>query len=486
MKTAYQIAIIGAGFSGIVAALRFKAAGIHDFVILEKADEIGGTWRDNIYPGCACDVPSNLYSIANQPNPNWSEMYAPQAEIWEYMKDVVRKNDLDKYIRYHSEAFTCEFSAENGYWTIADRQGKSITARLVIFGAGPLNRPLRPDIQGLNLFKGKIIHSGEWDNQYDLTGKKVAIIGTGASAIQIVPTIAPKIAEMTVFQRNAAWIDDRNNRKVSALEKSLFKRFPILQQTVREILYWAIELRGSFFVGNKWAHAYITQRCLKKLKREIPDPELRQKLTPSYKVGCKRVLSSDDYYPTFNRKNVHLVTEKITEITENALITVDKKRHEVDTIILATGFSASEIHTDRKIIGLNGRELFAEWLKKGMEAYKGTCITGYPNLLFIVGPNTGLGHSSIIHIMESQMNYVIQYVETLMKKGEKAYLDVKPEIQQNYNTHLQSLFKDTVWASGCNSWYLNSEGKNTVLYPRLTLQFRKELKDFQLSDFEVK
>lgn len=484
MNADHQIAIIGAGFSGIVAALRLKASGRNDFIILEQASEIGGTWRDNTYPGCACDVPSNLYSIENQPNPNWSEMYAPQGEILTYMKQVIEKNDLSKHIRYNMEAYICEFLTENAFWKITDRKGVSLTAQIVIFGAGPLNRPHTPDIKGLADFTGKIIHSGKWDKSYDLTGKKVAVIGTGASAIQIVPTIAPIISEMTVFQRNAAWIDDRNNRYVSNLEKKIFSYFPFLQKITREILYWAVEARGTFFVGNKLAHKYITWRCLQKLKREIPDPELRQKLTPTYKLGCKRVLTSDDYYPTFGRKNVHLVTEKITEITENEVITEDRKGCKVDTIILATGFSAAEIHTDRQIKGLNQRELFSEWLTTGMQAYKGTCVSGYPNFLFILGPNTGLGHSSMIHIMESQMNYVMQYIETLEKKGKSAYFDIKAAIQSAHNTEIQHLFKDTVWASGCKSWYINSQGKNTILYPRLTLEFRKNLRKFNPQNFD--
>lgn len=484
MNADHQVVIIGAGFSGIVAALRLKASGRNDFIMLEQASEIGGTWRDNTYPGCACDVPSNLYSIANQPNPNWSEMYAPQAEILIYMKQVIEKNDLSKHIRYNTEAYICEFLTENAYWKITDRKGKSLTAQMVIFGAGPLNRPHIPDINGLANFKGKVIHSGKWDNNYDLTDKKVAIIGTGASAIQIVPTIAPIIAEMTVFQRSAAWIDDRNNHFVSGLQKKLFRHFPFLQQLIREILYWAVEARGTFFVGNKLAHKYITWRCLQKLKREIPDPELRQKLTPNYKVGCKRVLTSDDYYPTFMRENVHLVSEKITEITENEVITADGKSHKVDTLILATGFTAAEIHTDRQVRGLQQRELFSEWLKTGMQAYKGTCVSGYPNSLFILGPNTGLGHSSMIHIMESQMNYVMQYIETLEKKGKNTYLDIKAPVQAAHNEVIQNLFKDTVWATGCKSWYINSQGKNTILYPRLTLQFRKNLQQFDAQDFD--
>ncbi len=491
MNNHFQIAIVGAGFAGIVAALRLKAAGKNDFVILEKSNEIGGTWRDNTYPGCACDVPSNLYSIAHQPNPKWSEMYATQVEILDYLKQVVQKNDLQKHIRCNTEAFTCEFLAEKGHWKIADRLGKTVTARFIILGAGPLNRPKLPKIKGLTTFKGKIFHSAEWDSSYDLTGKKVAVIGTGASAIQIVPAIAPIIGQMTVFQRSGAWIDTRNNRHVSNIEKSLFSVFPFLQKTVREILYWAVELRGSLFVGNKMAHTYLKKRCLKKLEKEVKDPEMRKKLTPNYELGCKRVLTSDNYYPTFNQKNVQLVTESITEITENELITVDSKRHEVDVIILATGFSAAEILTDRQIKGLNQRELFSEWLATGMQAYKGTCVSGYPNLLFIIGPNTGLGHSSMIHIMESQMNYVMQYIAAVENAavenaGENTYFDLKPEIQTAHNQHLQSLFKDTVWATeGCQSWYRNAQGLNTILYPRLTVQFRKDLKTFELNDFRL-
>lgn len=478
MQTDYQCAIIGAGFAGIIAALRLKKSGRNSFVIFEGANELGGTWRDNHYPGCACDVPSIVYSIDNEPNPNWTEFFPHHAEILAYMKMVVQRNDLEKQIQFETYICEAQFIVEKGYWQLTDKKGKITTARMVFFGAGPLNRAQIPLIKGVEKFKGKSFHSSEWEHEYDLKGKKVAIIGTGASAIQIVPSIAEKVSELLVFQRTAAWIANRGNRKISNIEKSIFNHFPIVQRIAREVIYGIMEVRGKLFTGNKWIHAHIKRNCLRKLKKEVQNPETRQKLTPHYELGCKRILNSDDYLPTFNRPNVHLITENIVEITENEIITNDGKKHEINCIVWATGFDAAQIRTKNKILGLNQRELFSEWLEKGMEAHKGTTIAGFPNLFFILGPNTGLGHSSMLHIMESQMNYAMQFIEKLENEAENAFLDVSAEAQTAYNVEVQRLFKDTVWVSGCKSWYIDEKGRNTVLYPRLATHFRKNTQRF--------
>jgi len=485
MQPDFQTGIIGAGFAGIIAALRLQQSNRHSFVLFEKAAEVGGTWRDNIYPGCACDVPSHLYSISFAPNPHWTKMYSSQSEIWEYMKEVVQKNALEKHIRYHTEIVHYEFVEQEGFWKLTDRQGNTTTVRMVIAALGPFSRPKLPNLNGIDSFQGRKLHSARWDKSYDLKGKRVAVIGTGASAVQIVPAIAPAVAHLTIFQRNAAWVSDRFDREIPSLIKKMFQTFPVLQKTIRALLYSLLEFRGKLFIGNVVLHQHFTNQSLKKLKREVHDPELRRKLTPSYQYGCKRILVADDYWPAFNRPNVYLETAGIAEITPSGIRTTDGKEHHVDTIIFATGFEVADFTTDMKIIGRNGRELFSEWRRARLEAYKGTTISGFPNFAFLLGPNTGLGHSSVLQMMEAQMNYVIDYISLLESQGEKVYLDVKPTIQRAYNDALQRQFDGTVWTSGCKSWYLNSNGKVTTLYPRLIPQFRRETAQVEASEYEL-
>ena len=485
MQPDFQTGIIGAGFAGIIAALRLQQSNRHSFVLFEKAAEVGGTWRDNIYPGCACDVPSHLYSISFEPNPHWTKMYSSQSEIWEYMKEVVQKNDLEKHIRYHTEIVHYEFVERGGFWKLTDRQGRTTTVRMVIAAWGPFSRPQLPKIKGIASFQGKTMHSSSWDQSYDLRGRRVAVIGTGASAVQIVPTIAPEVAHLAVFQRTAAWVADRFDREIPVFIKKIFQTFPVLQKSIRSLLYSLLEFRGRLFIGNAALHNFFAGLSLKKLNREVHDSELRRKLTPTYQYGCKRILVSDDYWPAFNRPNVYLETAGIVEITPNGVRTQDGKEHHVDTIIFATGFEVADYTTDMKIIGRNGRELFGEWRRASVEAYKGATISGFPNFAFILGPNTGLGHSSVLQMMEAQMNYVIDYISLLESKEEKAYLDLKPTIQRAYNEILQKQFDGTVWASGCKSWYLNSNGKVTTLYPRLIPQFRRETARVEASEYDL-
>jgi cation diffusion facilitator CzcD-associated flavoprotein CzcO len=484
VKADFQVGIVGAGFSGIVVALRLKQSNRNSFVILEQAASPGGTWRDNTYPGCACDVPSNLYSISTAPNPNWSQAYSSQAEILTYLKRVIVDHQLESHIRYNSDVITLEFLESEGIWRITDRAGKTVTVRSVILGMGPFSRPSWPAIPGLETFTGKRLHTARWDHSIDLSGKRVGIIGTGASAVQIVPEIVSSVSHLTVFQRSAAWIGDRMNREIPSIKQEQYERLPWLQALERNVLYWVMELRGTLFTGNKTIHNFVKSTSLKKLEREVPDPELRRKLTPNYEFGCKRILSSDDYLPCFSRKNVTLETDAILEVTPNGIRTANAQ-HEFDVLICATGFEVASISNDMRIIGLNGRELLSEWRERGtMEAYKGSSISGFPNLNFMLGPNTGLGHSSMISIMEAQANYIMAYTE-LLEQNANAYLDVKPEIQREHNAQLQTQFVGTVWASGCKSWYINSSGKNTTLYPRLVQAFRNRTRDVNSLEYEL-
>lgn len=484
MRVDFQIGIIGAGFAGLIAALRLQRAGRDSFVIFEKAGELGGTWRDNVYPGCACDVPSHLYSISFAPNPHWNRMFSGQAEIWEYMKKVAQQNNLGNHIRYHTDIVRYEFMEREGVWQLTDRQGCTTNVRIVIAAWGPFSRPKFPALEGIDSFRGKTLHSAQWDQNYNLQGKRVAVIGTGASAIQIVPAIAPQVAHLTVFQRNAAWVSDRFDREIPLLMKKSLQLFPALQKLLRAALYSFLEFRGRLFIGNKILHKFFTNLSLKKLHREVRDPVLRRKLTPTYQYGCKRILVSDDYWPTFNRPNVHLETAGIAAITPTGIRTTDGRECHVDAIIFATGFEVADFTTDMKVIGRGGRELFSEWQRTGLEAHKGVMLSGFPNFAMLLGPNTGLGHSSVLQMMEAQMNYVITYI-SLLETQTAAYFDVKPAAQHAYNETLQRQFAGTVWASGCKSWYINASGKITTLYPRLLRQFRRETAAVDAREYDL-
>jgi len=483
MKPDCQTAIIGAGFGGIIAALKLLASGRTSFVIFERASEIGGTWRDNTYPGCACDIPSNLYSIQSEPNPDWSRRYPSQPEILSYLKKVVAKHSLYGYIRFDAEIVRIEYLEQFGFWELTDRLGRRTTARMVISALGPFQSPKIPEIPGFDGFKGKTLHSARWDHRIDLKGKRVAVVGTGASAIQIIPAIAPEVAHLSVFQRTPAWISDRFDTEISPFVKRAFRRFPTFQRFVRAGLYRFLEYRGRLFLGNKSRYRFFEKLCLKKLKREVADPAIRSKLTPDYAMGCKRIVVSDDYLPTFNRSNVCLETKGIEKITPAGMVTEDGVERTFDAIIFATGFEVVDFE-GMKIFGRNGRELFGEWKQSGISAFKGTVVSGFPNLCILLGPNSGFGHNSILLAMEAQMNYVLQYLTLLEQQTGHAGLDLKHGVQVHYNKELQLKFKGTVWASGCKSWYLDAQGNNPVLYPGLMADFQRETKVFNPADFE--
>ncbi|OWY26217.1 NAD(P)/FAD-dependent oxidoreductase [Sphingobacteriales bacterium UPWRP_1] len=486
MQNQHYIGIIGAGFGGLTAALRLQKEGLSDFIIFERADDLGGTWRDNIYPGCACDVPSHLYSFKDEPNPNWTNVFAGQAEIWQYMKQVIQNHRLQPHIQYNTNITKAVYRQETGTWLLTDQNGKEYVVKMVISATGPLNRPNIPPIKGLANFKGNWFHSSQWNNQCNWNGKKVAVIGTGASAIQIVPQLAPSALQLTVFQRSAAWIMPRRNRRYTQIEKTLFHYLPFLQTLNRERIYWVAELLGNNFTGNKLLNRLATMQALYKLKKEVKDPETRKKLTPNYTIGCKRILLSDDYLPAFNHPNVQLVTDSIDHIAENGVVTKNGQLYEADFIIFGTGFHAADTADfEVSITGLNGRNLIEEWRNRGVEAYKGTTISGFPNFALILGPNTGLGHNSVLHMMDSQMNYIMDYLHLLQKQTANAGLNVKPDAQELYNQKLQNMFAGTVWASGCKSWYLDDSGKNTTLYPRLTVNYRKATLHINAADYQV-
>jgi len=478
-----RIAIVGTGFAGLGMAIRLKQAGIEDFVILEKADEVGGTWRDNHYPGCACDVQSHLYSFSFAPNPEWSRMFSPQPEIWSYLRKCTDQYGLRPFIRFNSEVQAAQWDEKAALWRVQLAGGRTLAAQVLISGMGGLSRPAYPvGLKGLEKFKGKTFHSQDWDHDYELKGKRVAVIGTGASAIQFVPQIQKSVAQLDLYQRTPPWILPKPDRKVTAFEHKLFKALPLTQRLFRGAIYAMMETRVLGFTVNPKIMNLVKRIALRHIHHHIKDPALRARLTPDYTVGCKRVLISDDYYPALAQANVAVIGEGIREVRANSIVGQDGVERKVDAIIYGTGFHATDPMPKGVLFGRGGRDIVDAW-KNGPEAYKGTTVAGFPNLFLIVGPNTGLGHNSMVYMIESQVNYVMDALRKMAAGGLRS-VEVKPEVQSRFNTKIQEQLSHAVWtAGGCKSWYLHESGKNTSLWPGFTFSFRRQLRRFDLAAY---
>ena len=479
-----KIAIIGSGFGGLAMAIRLIQANVHDFIILEKANDVGGTWRENQYPGAACDVQSHMYSLSFAPKLNWSKRYAEAPEIFNYIQDLVHKFNLNQYIQFNQEVIATQYDEQNLNWHLTLKNGQKIDAQFVIFASGPLHVPQIPQIKGIEKFKGEVFHSSHWNHQYNLNDKKVASIGTGGSAIQYIPEIAPKVGQLYVFQRTPAWVIPRDERAYNVLDKNLFSRFDWFRKLHRARLYWSNESRVVPIVkpqimkyGQKLAEAFI--------KYQVKDKTTAQKLIPDFVMGCKRILISNKYFPTFNRENVELITDGIVELTENSIISKDGQERPIDCLIYGTGFI-----TDPRIylksfdcFGENGLELKQAW-KDGAESYLGISTKGFPNLFQLLGPNTVLGHNSVIFMIESQVNYILQLIQMVNKTQVQAIV-VKPEIQEQFNQDVQNKLKGTVWQSGCVSWYQQDGGKNFSLWPTYTWKYWLKTRKANPADYRL-
>lgn len=476
-----EAVIVGTGFSGLGAAIRLKQQGGRSFVILERADEVGGTWRENHYPGCACDVPSHLYSFSFEPNPRWSRMFAPQREILEYLKHCADKYGLRPHIRFRSEVVRADFDEASGTWRTETASGAVYRARYVFLGIGALSRPARPDLPGLARFTGRTFHSAEWDHGYPLAGKRVAVIGTGASAIQIVPQIAPVVGRLALYQRTPPWIVPKPDRAISAREQELLRAVPLLQRLHRSWIYWMMELRGIGFTVDPRIMRGVEALGRYFIRRQIADPVLRAKVTPTYTAGCKRILIANDYYPALTRPNVEVITDPIREVTERGITTADGTVRELDAILFATGFRVSDLLTPLVIRGRGGVELNAAW-RQGASAYLGTTMAGFPNLFMLMGPNTGLGHSSMIFMIEAQIDHALRAIRAVEDRGAH-FADVRPDAQSAFNDRLQRRLRRGVWASGCKSWYLDEHGNNRTLWPGFTFEFWLRTRRLHAADY---
>lgn len=479
-----DVLVIGSGFSGLCVAIHLKKAGFHDFILLEQAPQIGGTWRDNHYPGAACDIPSHLYSFSFEPNPRWSRMYPEQAEIQDYVLHCASHYGLLPHIHCNQGVAALRFDEALALWHVTTRGGQEVLARAVVSGTGGLSRPAMPAIPGLDQFAGALFHSARWDHGVPLAGKTVAVVGTGASAIQFVPHIAQQVGRLLLFQRTPPWVLPKPDRPLGDSERRAFRRFPLLQRLARLAIYWQHEIRAVGFTRWPGLLRKAQTSVLRYLAYKISDPVLRDQLTPRYTLGCKRILLSSHFYPALAQPHVQLYTRPITHASADGLHTADGVAHPVDVIILGTGFQVADAGLPFSVQGQRGTLLETAW-RDGASAYLGSTVAGFPNLFLMTGPNTALSHNSMIFMIEAQTRYVLQALKGMRARGVHAVV-VRPAVQQRFNAALQQRMEPTVWSTGgCRSWYLNRQGRNTTLWPGFTFAFRWQTRRFDWASYDT-
>lgn len=477
----HEVLIVGAGFSGLGAAMALERAGRGNFLVIDRGPEIGGTWRDNTYPGAACDVPSQLYSFSFALNPDWTRTFSSQSEIQGYLRRTAEHSGtLDRHL-FNCELLAARWDGADNQWVVRTTRG-TFTATMLVTAFGGLCEPKLLD--GIDTLDVEVFHTARWNHDIDLRGRRVAIIGTGASAVQIVPYIASVANHLDVYQRTAPWVMPRDDRAFTPAERTANRRIPGYQRAKRGLIYARRELNSIGFCYLPKLLELASRQAGAHLDRQIEDPELKRRLTPTFAMGCKRVLLSDDYYPAIARENVDLVTEPITRINGATVTTADGKVREIDVLILATGFRATDSPSAELITGADGRTLAERWAEDGQQAYKGTTVAGFPNLFMLVGPNTGVGNTSMIYMIESQLNYLLDALR-LMDRHYLATVEVHARVQRRYNVELQRRMARTVWSTGCQSWYLDAEGRNSTLWPGFGFLFRALTRRFDLDAYRV-
>ena len=477
----HRVVIIGAGFGGIGASVRLAERGV-DHVIFEKLDDVGGTWWQNKYPGCRCDVPSNLYSFSFALNPDWSDTFSLQPEIHRYLRKVAEDHGVIPRIRFNTAVESAAWDDTAKHWVLQTTAGRC-TADVLVTAHGFLSEPAYPDIDGLDSFGGQVMHSAQWDPSYDVTGKRVAVIGTGASAVQIVPRVHETARQLFVFQRTPAWILPHRGRPVRDWEKKLYRRVPLTQRALRGLVYMTSELLVLPALLNNRRTELIKKMALEHLENQVPDPELRRKLTPTFTPGCKRLTPTNDYLPAIASSKTELVTEGIEKVTPDGIVAKDGTLHEVDVIILATGFKVTDNTFPGVIRGRDGRTLREVWDSGSMGAYNGTTFAGFPNLFMLAGPNTGIGHTSLVYMIEAQLPYLLGALDEMDRRG-LVSVEPRPDVQEAYNEMLQRKLAPSVWLTGgCSSWYLDKNGRNSTIWPDFTFRFAQRLKRFDLESY---
>jgi len=480
-----RIAVIGAGHSGLCMGMRLKQAGQHDFVILEKAATLGGTWRDNTYPGASCDAPSFLYSFSFAQKTDWSRRFAWQAELLGYSTELAIRHGLLPHCRFNTEVSAATYDDATGTWTLTCTDGSSVVADFVVAGVGQLNRPSTPQIPGQAEFTGPQFHSAQWNHGVDLAGKRIAVIGNAASAVQFVPQIAPLAAQLTVFQRSANWLLPRKDRLYAPRTQRLLTRFPALAKLYHDVQWFFFgELQLTPLMKQvRPVQALARWKSLAHLRRQVRDPVLRAKLVPQFPIGAKRVLFNDDYYPALTRPNVALVTDAIERIEPDGVRSGAGTLHAADVIIYATGFKSTDFLAPMRITGRDGLDLRQEW-SRGARAYLGVTVTGFPNFFMLYGPNTNLGHNSILVMIEAQVGYILDVLEQMRARGLRR-IDVKRDVLEAYNHSLQQDLARSVWAATGASWYKLADGTITNNWPHSTIRYQRLLRSARLEDFDT-
>jgi cation diffusion facilitator CzcD-associated flavoprotein CzcO/acetyl esterase/lipase len=480
-RTTPSVAIIGAGFGGIGLGITLKRAGLDSFTIFEKAEGIGGVWRDNTYPGLTCDIPSHLYSFSFEPNPDWSRTYSPQREILAYLERCVAKYGLDRNIQLETEVTRADFDPKRGRWRVTTADGDQAEYDVLVSSCGQLSRPALTRIPGADRFKGPIFHTARWDHDVELEDKRVAVIGTGASTVQVVPAIADRVGQLDVYQRSAPFVLAKVDRPYREWQKRLFRVFPPARLAVRFSQWFRYELFSSAYTRFRPLGRLAVRMAEKNLDEQVNDAELRRALTPRDVIGCKRVLVSSDYYATFERPNVELIPQGVRKLTKKGVIADDGTEREADVVVLSTGFESHSFLAPMEVRGMNGRELSDVW-RGGASAYLGMTVAGFPNLFVMYGPNTNLGAGSIITQLESQMAYIVDAVERVRKTG--GLLAVRPEVQESFDRTLQERLSASVWLTGCSNWYVDEHGKDTNNWPGFTLEYRWLTRRLDPADYE--
>ncbi len=477
-----SIIIIGAGFGGLGMAIKLKKAGIDSFTVLEKGSSVGGTWRDNTYPGAACDVQSHFYSYSFEPKHDWTRKFGLQHEILGYMEQCVEKYALSNHIRFSCPVSKARFDDTRNQWKVELANGEELTANVVITATGQLNQPAWPRIEGIERFTGKLFHSARWDHSYDFANKRVAVIGTGASAIQFVPELTKTVKSLNLFQRSAPWVLPKPDRPFRPWEQSLFRAVPAWDRLYRYLIYWKNESRALALTKLNGLLEIFARQARREARKHVTDQEKLKHLIPDYQIGCKRILISNDWYPAINQANVRLVTDAIDHIDTDGVVTRDGEHYPVDAIVCGTGFKASDFLAPMEITGRAGLILNKAW-EAGASAFKGITVSGFPNLFMLYGPNTNLAHNSIVFMLESQICYVLDALETL-KKYPGSAMDVREDRQERFSSVVQEGLAHSVWSSGCSSWYLDANGKNTVNWPGFTFTYRLATRRVETADYQ--
>lgn len=484
LPTDVHVLVVGGGFAGIGLTIRLHQAGIRDFLIAERSADIGGTWRDNDYPGCTCDIPSTLYSFSFAPNPAWTWSFASRDEILSYLHECVRRWQLADRISLNTEVLSAKWDDDARRWQVETSRGP-VTATFLVAATGPFDQPAVPALPGLDEFTGTAFHSARWEHGHDLTARRVAVIGTGASSVQIVPAVAELAKSVQVYQRTPAWVMPKKTRPAGALRRGLFRAVPATQRMLRAFQYWTRELPALAVGGNRVLLAMLEGQGRAHLRAQVPDPELRRRLTPDFRIFCKRVLLSDDFYPALTRPHVELVDNPIARVTADGIVTADGTSRQADTIIFATGFTVTDPPITHRLYGRGGGSLAETWRAQGRAAYLGTCVSGFPNLFLFTGPHAGTSHTSLLVMIEAQAGYITDALRTAVA-GAVEVIEVRPRVQHRFMAAAGDAVGRTVSVTGgCTSYYLDADGHNTTLWPGASWRFRRRARRFDAESYHL-